>query len=454
MGQLFGTNGVRGVINEGLTPELVMNLGRAIGTILGPGRIAVARDARKGGEMFSRAVIAGLLSTGCSVVDIGLAPTPCLQFMVPRLNCVAGVMITGSHNPPEFNGIKVMGSNGIEVKRETEAEIEKAYSSGQFRVVGWDEIGEVHRDDTAIRTYIDAIKSHVDVDIIRQRRLRVVVDGANSVGSLVTPILLRELGCEVVSINCQLDGSFPGRMPEPIPANLETLSQAVRSLGADLGVAHDGDADRATFVDEHGNVLWGDQSFAIIAARVLSRAPNSVLVTPVSSGRLIEDVARQAGARIEWTEVGSVVVSHRVVEIGASLGGEENGGVFYPPHQAVRDGAMTAAQMVEIMAIEKKALSQLVSELPVYFSAKTKVRVPPEKKMGILQNLLKMTEGEERVTLDGVKVFRDDGWVLMRPSGTEPLWRCFAEAKTREEADRLCQLGVELIQKAVEGQQK
>lgn len=450
MNKMFGTNGIRGTINEELTVNMVLNLGRAIGSVLGPGQIALARDSRMGGVMFSRVMIAGLLSTGCSVTDLGLIPTPTLQFMVPRLNCVAGVMVTASHNPPVFNGIKVMGSNGIEVPREIENQIEMKYHSGEFTVADWKNIGQVDYDDSSIDQYLTGIKSHLDVESIRNRRLTVVIDCANSVGAQVTPQLLRDLGCKVVSLNSQLDGTFPGRNPEPLPDNIVELGRMVKSASADIGIAHDGDADRATFVDETGTVLWGDQSFALIVSRVLSKKPGSILVTPVSSGKLIEDVAEQAGAKIDWTVVGSVVVSHRLAEINGDLGGEENGGVFYPPHQSVRDGAMTAAQIVEIVATEGKPLSQLVGELPEYFSTKVKVPVPPDKKEAILQALLGFTDGMERITMDGVKILNDEGWILIRASGTEPLYRSFAEGKTQEIADRLCKTGVDMINKAIE----
>jgi phosphomannomutase/phosphoglucomutase len=289
----------------------------------------------------------------------------------------------------------------------------------------------------------------LDVNTIRDSKLTVVVDCANSVGAQATPQLLRELGCKVISLNSQLDGAFPGRNPEPLPENIAELASTVKATGADLGIAHDGDADRATFVDETGRVLWGDQSFALIVSKVLAKKPGSILVTPVSSGRLIEDVVEQVGAKIDWTIVGSVVVSHRLVEINGDLGGEENGGVFYPPHQAVRDGAMTAAQIVEIVASEGKTLSQLVRELPEYFSTKVKVPVPSEKKDDILQELLGITEGLDRITVDGIKVNYDEGWILIRPSGTEPLYRSFAEGKTQKTADKLCKLGVDMINEAI-----
>ncbi len=449
MGKLFGTNGVRGTINDGLTVDMILDISRAVGTVLGPGKFAISTDSRMGGEMFKQIAIAGLLSTGCDVVDIGPSPTPCLQFNTPLLDCIGGVIITASHNPPKFNGIKVMGSNGIEVTRKVEYQIEDVYFSKEFKVANWDEIGSLSHDDSAIRRYIDAIKQHVDVAAIKEKGLTVVVDGANSVGSLVTPLLMRELGCKVISINSQMDGMFPGRNPEPIPTNITDLSKTVVSVGAAIGIAHDGDADRATFVDESGSILWGDQSFAIIARDVLDRKKGSTLVTPVSSGRLIEDIVKNAGAKIDWTEVGSVVVSHRVVEINAELGGEENGGVFYPAHIAVRDGAMTAAQMIDIMVRNDMSVSELVASLPQYHNAKTKVPVPAEKKEKLLDTLLELTKDEPRITLDGIKLQYDEGWLLMRPSGTEPLWRCFAEAKIQEVADNLCKKGVTLIEAAI-----
>ncbi|MFW9869816.1 MAG: phosphoglucosamine mutase [Candidatus Thorarchaeota archaeon] len=446
---MFGTNGIRGIINEDLTVEMVLNLGKSIGSVLGPGLIAIARDSRMGGEMYSRALSAGLLSTGCSVTDIGLVPTPTLQFTVPRLNCVAGVMVTASHNPPKFNGIKVIGPDGIEVAPEVESDIETKYHTGESLMVDWNSIGHFNQDESALDHYLTGIRSHLDVESIRNSKLTVVVDCANSVGAQVTPQLLRGLGCKVISLNSQLDGKFPGRNPEPLPENIVELGRMVKAAGADIGIAHDGDADRATFVDETGRVLWGDQSFALIASRILSRKTGSVLVTPVSSGRLIEDVAVQAAAKIDWTVVGSVVVSHRLAEINGDLGGEENGGVFYPPHQPVRDGAMTAAQIVEIVATEGKTLSQLVDELPVYFSTKVKVPVPSDKKKAILQDLLNQTEKLNRITMDGVKIIYDEGWILIRPSGTESLYRSFAEGKTQETADRLCKIGVDMINEAV-----
>jgi phosphomannomutase/phosphoglucomutase len=447
--KLFGTNGVRGVINDTMTVDLVLNLGKAIGTVLGPGKVVVGRDARKGGEMFSRAAISGLLSTGCSVIDIGPAPTPTLQFVVPRLDCISGIIVTASHNPAEFNGIKVMGANGIEVSRECEREIESVLRSGSYAIANWQNIKSVTSVKTAVRQHIDGIMSHIDTEAIKGRNLTVIIDSANSVGALVTPILMRDLGCKVVSLNSQLDGSFPGRSPEPSPENVVELLRTMKSVGADIGIAHDGDADRATFVDENGTVVSGDQSLAIIASRILTKKQGSVLVTPVSSGKLIEDIVEKAGGKLDWTVVGSVDVSHRVDEIGADLGGEENGGVFYPPHQSVRDGSMTSALLVDIMVKEGKSLSELVQELPVYYTTKRKMKIPAEKMEFLMTTLLDMTKNENRITIDGIKIIRDTGWILIRPSGTEPIYRCFSEGPTQEKSNMLCDEGMILIKKAL-----
>jgi len=447
--KMFGTNGVRGVINDTMTVDLVLKLGKAIGTVIGPGKIVVGRDARNGGEMFSKSVTAGLLSTGCSIVNIGLVPTPTLQFVVPRLEASGGVVITASHNPAEFNGIKVMGSNGIEISRETEREIESIFHSGKSTVSNWDNLASVTHDETAIDQHLKGIKSHIDTEVIRKRNLVVVIDSANSVGSLVTPQLMRDLGCKVVSLNSQLDGSFPGRSPEPTPENVAELRKTVKSVGADLGIAHDGDADRATFVDESGNIVSGDHSLAIIAKRILKQKKGSTLVTPISSGKLIEDIVEQAGAKIDWTVVGSVDVSHRVEEINAELGGEENGGVFYPPLQSVRDGPMTSALIVEIMSKEGKKLSELIGELPTYYTEKQKLKIPLEKMDSMKEKLLVFTKDQERITIDGIKLFYDDGWILIRPSGTEPLYRIFAEGKTVDNAKKLAKIGADLIDRAM-----
>jgi phosphomannomutase/phosphoglucomutase len=278
----------------------------------------------------------------------------------------------------------------------------------------------------------------VDTSKIAEKHYHVVVDAANSVGGLATPGLLRDLGCKVTSINANIDGTFPGRLPEPRPENLKEIASIVKAVGANLGVAFDGDADRSIFVDENGEIYWGDKTFALIEKYFLKENPNAKIVTPVSSSTLVKDIADAYEGEIVWTKVGSVTVSQKMKEVKAKLGGEENGGVFYGPHQAVRDGAMTTALILEIMAKTGKKLSKLIAEQPQYFIEKGKVECPEGKKEKLLEKLLEQMKGANVSTIDGMKIwFEDKSAILVRPSGTEPVYRLYAEAKNQEKALKL-----------------
>ncbi|MEM3430901.1 MAG: phosphoglucosamine mutase, partial [Candidatus Bathyarchaeia archaeon] len=267
--RLFGTNGVRGIVNRELTPQLVLELSQAIGTFFGRSKILLGRDGRISSRMFSEIAASGLVAAGCDVYDAGMAPTPAIQYLTRKGEFDGAIIITASHNPPEYNGLKVIDRDGIEISSDKELEIEGIYFSGEHRLAEWRVLGERFPLGEWLEDYREAVKSKVDQTAIRNRKPRIVVDSANGVGSLVTPYLARELGCQVLTLNSNIDGTFPGRMPEPTPENLEYLCEIVRASRADIGVAHDGDADRAIFVDETGQVHWGDRSFALIAEHFL-----------------------------------------------------------------------------------------------------------------------------------------------------------------------------------------
>jgi phosphomannomutase/phosphoglucomutase len=436
--KLFGTNGIRGVVNKELTPEMAINVGSSIGTFFGRKNLLVGHDARTSGPMFARAVIAGLTATGCNVFFAGMAPTPALQYAVKNHGMDGGVIITASHNPPEYNGIKVIWNDGIEISHEQEIEIENIYFESETVFAEWDKLGTTHELPGVNGEYIEAIKKHINVAKIAEKHYHVVVDAANSVGGLTAPRLLRDLGCKVTSINANIDGTFPGRLPEPRPENLKEIALTVKAVGADLGVAFDGDADRSIFIDENGEIYWGDKTFALIEKHFLEENPNAKIVTPVSSSTLVKDIADAYKGEIVWTKVGSVTVSQKMKELKAELGGEENGGVFYGPHQAVRDGAMTTALIMEIMAETGEKLSKLIAEQPQYFIEKGKVECPEDKKEKVLEKLLEKVKGANVSTIDGVKIwFEDKSAILVRPSGTEPVYRLYAEAKNQEKALKL-----------------
>jgi len=436
--KLFGTNGIRGVANKELTPEMAVKIGSAIGTFFKKKNLLLGHDARTSGPMFARAVIAGLTATGCNVFFAGMAPTPALQYAVKNHCMDGGVIITASHNPPEYNGIKVIWNDGIEISHEQENEIENIYFENKQVLAEWNALGTKHELSDVNDEYIEAIKKHVDTAKIAKKQYHVVVDAANSVGALTAPLLLREMGCKVTSINANIDGTFPGRLPEPRPENLKEIAVTVKAVGADLGVAFDGDADRSIFIDENGEVYWGDKTFALIAKHFWRENPHAKIVTPVSSSTLIKDVADANKGEIVWTKVGSVTVSQTMKKLKAKLAGEENGGVFYGPHQAVRDGAMTTALILDIMARTGEKLSTLISEQPQYFLEKGKVECPEDKKEKVLEKLLEQVKGLNISTIDGVKIwFEDKSAILVRPSGTEPIYRLYAEAKNQEKALKL-----------------
>ena len=436
MGRLFGTNGVRGIANKDFTVELVIKLAASCGHMLGK-KIAIGRDGRTTSPLFRGSAISGLLSVGCDVYDLGMLPTPALQYSIKKLGLNGGLMITASHNPPQFNGIKVNAADGVEIPRSVEEKIEELFFAGGPKLKPWDEVGQIHNLEV-LPNYIEAVLSKVDIETIRKSNFSIVIDPGNGVSSLVAPYIAEKLGCRVTTVNAEVDGRFPGRESEPRPDNLGTLKSMVKATEADIGVAFDGDADRSIFVDEHGEVLWGDRSFALIAKDYMTKHPNEKVVTPVSSSRAIIDVVEIAGGEMIWTRVGSVDVSRAMVEYGINLGGEENGGVMYGPHHPVRDGSMTMALILEIMAQRLKTLSELVSELPSYFQSKDKVSCPNELKALLLEHLKTKVKSNRIDTMDGLKLsFNDGNWILIRPSGTEPIFRLYAEADSQSKAEQL-----------------
>jgi len=436
-GRLFGTNGIRGVVNVEIDTALVLKVAASAGTLFAPGPVLLGSDVRLSSPAFKEAAAAGLMAAGCEVIDIGLTPTPAIQFLTTNMRAKGGIVITASHNPPHYNGVKVIDSDGIELSEEKERQVEEMVFGGSWAKPPWEGWRSLRQDANALDSYVEGVVAHLDPDAIANRRLTVVVDAGNSVGALATPRILERCGCRVISLNCQLDGTFPSRQPEPVPSALAELCEAVKAYGADFGVAHDGDADRAIFVDDVGVAHWGDRTFCLIAQDFLSDHPGSTIVTPVSSTRAIQDIASKHGAKIIWTRVGSVVVSHTMKRLNAPLGGEENGGIFYSPHLPVRDGAMASAMIANLLAKTGKKLSQLLEELPHRFMLKDKVRSPQPVPLTALEKLVdKEVERVERI--DGLKLWLKDGsWVLIRRSGTEPAYRIFLESPSPERADEL-----------------
>ena len=444
----FGTNGVRGVANEYINPQLAIDVARSLGTYMGSeGIVAIGRDTRYSGDMLKSAAIAGALSTGLTVIDLGIVPTPSIQYYV-RDHANAGIMITASHNPREDNGIKLIADDGTEFSRDGEREVEKIYYSKEFAAASWDRTGDLRTYTNANEDYLQGIIDSVDANSIRQERFRVVVDTGCGAGSLTLPFLLQKLGCKVVTINGQIDGTFPWRNPEPTPDVLTELADIIKSRGADMGVAQDGDADRAVFFDEKGHFIDEETLLSMMAKYMLSMKKGPI-VTPVSSSQRMVDVAEEAGVELAWTAVGSINVARKMRDIGAVFGGEGNGGLIFPEFQYCRDGGMACAKFLEIIATGRK-LSDIAESVPVYFNAKTKIRCN-DLDATMERVRAQVADYDQHVdTTDGVKIWHKDGWLLIRPSGTEPIIRIFAESNTEDRAEELMNSGLQLVESCKE----
>jgi len=435
MTELFGTNGVRGTVNEKMNTDLALDLAKAIGTWIGKDKeVAIGTDTRASNYMLKNAVSSGLMATGCDVIDLGEVPTPALQYYTKEL-ADFGVAITASHNPPEFNGIKCVNGDGTELIKWMEEEIEDIYFSEDFGLVNWDEVGKKKTDD-ALEMYSEAIMENIDKEAIKKEKPKIILDCANGAGCHLTPYLLKELGCKVITLNAQPDGSFPGHNSEPTPENLQDLIRLTSETDVDLGIAHDGDADRTIFIDEDGKYIHGDRILTLVAREFVNENEGGIVVTPVSSSSSVADVVEDNGGELIYTAVGSPIVARRMKEENAIFGGEENGGLIFADHQYCRDGPMTAAKIVEMISKEGR-LSDMIKELPQYSLEKRGVECPDALKDQLLDRLIEFYSEEDYDDTDGLKIYYDEGWVLIRPSGTEPKYRIYSEALDEEEARRL-----------------
>ena len=446
--RLFGTFGVRRTANDVLTPEFASRLAACYGTLV-KGTVAVGGDTRTSTLMLKQAVTAGLLSSGCDVVDLGILPTPGVQYAV-RKYYDGGVMITASHNPPQYNGLKFLDEDGIGIPDEMDIEIERLYFDAEPDRVEFHEIGELYQNDKVIDEYVDEAVSKVDVEAIRKANLKVVVDCGSGAGCFTAPYLIRKLGCDVTTLNSQPDGFFPGRNPEPIEENLQELIHVVKELNADIGLAHDGDADRTICIDENGSFVLGDKTFTLVEKQMLKENNGGTIVTTVATSQAIYDVAEEYNGEVIATAVGDLLVARKLKDENGLFGGEENGGLIFPDFVYGRDAVMTVAKILEIVAKEKKPLSELVAELPVYYASKTKIECPDDEKEFVMASIAEeiQTTTDFKLDLtDGVKILKEDGWVIIRPSGTEPIFRCFSESDSQTKADEMTESGLGLIKK-------
>ncbi len=442
--KLFGSSGTRGVAISDLSPTFALRVAKAAGTVWEADRVAVARDTRTTGELFANAVASGLAAVGCDVDRIGVAPTPAVSRYC-ETEGVPCVLVTASHNPPEFNGIKLVGDDGVELSVSALERVENHILGEEYDEATWDTVGGETRVEGVTDAYVDEVVASVDRDAIAAADLTVAVDPGHGAGALTNAEIFRRLGCEVVTANAQPDGHFPGRLPEPVPDHLDDLRRLVRAADADVGIAHDGDADRAVFVDERGEYVEGDASIAALAKAALE--PGDATVAAVNVSQRLVDVCEAADADLELTPIGATSIITRIRELQAAgtrvpVAGEGNGGVFFPEYRLTRDGAYIGAKFLELLA-DGRTASEVVEPFADYHNVRENVGYDAEPELDRMLDAAAeyaMNADADLDTKDGYRLDYGDAWVLVRPSGTEPKVRIYAEAR---DADRARDLAAE-----------
>ncbi|WP_405284198.1 phosphoglucosamine mutase [Methanobrevibacter sp.] len=437
--KLFGTSGIRGLIGSEVTCELALNVGKSLACYLGnEGTVVIGYDTRTTNKMLDQAICAGLLESGVDVIKIGMVPTPLVGYATEKLDADAGIMLTASHNPSPYNGIKLWNKNGMAYTSEQEAKIEEIYANKDYISVAWDKIGKLSVNEQIKGQYVDDLVDMVDI----KEGLKVVIDCASGAGSEISPLVFRKAGCEVTTLNSQPDGFFPGRNPEPNAENLGNLMKTVVAIGADLGIAHDGDADRMITVDENGKISPFDSLLALI-----SKEFDGDVVTTVDAGLCMDESVQ---GEVFRTPVGDVNVAEVIIEKNAAFGGEPSGTWLHPDFCMCPDGILSGLRMAELVS-KKGKLSDLLDEIPSYPNIREKITCSKEAKIRVMENMEELLKSEfddicDVNSIDGVRLtFADDSWVLVRPSGTEDYIRITLESRDAQRAEDIKESCVKII---------
>jgi phosphoglucosamine mutase len=449
MAKLFGSSGVRGLANVDLTPTLACKVAAAVATHEKAKSAIVARDTRVSGPMLEDALVSALISCGVDVFLTDIVPTPVLAYAAKAYGADVGFMLTASHNPAPYNGIKVFKSDLSYTDADAEA-VEKIVAEGTYQYADWRRLGRVTQVD-AQRAYTDMVVKNVKL----KKAWKVVVDAGCGAAYKVGPELLQALGCKVTTLNSQPDGFFPARKSEPNAESLQDLAAAVKALGADIGVAFDGDADRVAFVDEKGVFVNFDRSLAAYGAYALKQVGGGVIVTTIEASMAIETMAQRYGGSVARTKVGDIYVSEAIKRDGAVFGGEPCGAWIQPQRHLCPDGPLSAAMFLLALETEGKTVSEFVGQVPTYITKRVNFTVKNEQKYRLVEqfgNALKAAfpEYTDYSTVDGARLALKNGWLLIRASGTEPLLRLTVEGQSEEAAKDITQKASALIQKQLE----
>jgi len=446
-------SGIRGTVGDSLTPFEIVNYAAAFGQWAGKGRVVLGRDSRVSGREIADIFARTLQWMGLHVIDIGIVPTPTVQLMTEKMHARGGIAITASHNPFPWNGIKFIDRTGLFLDADQVAAVLKNKEEGRWVFKPAGEFGGYRAEDNAIVEHVRDVLNipYVNVEKIRARRFKVVIDAVNGGGSLALPVLLRALGCKVIEINCVPDGNFP-HTPEPLPENLTDMLKQIKEHKADIGMAVDPDADRLAVADEKGNYLSEEYTLVMAVDTVLSQCKRKdpKVVTNLSTTLAVTQVAEKYGAEVLRTAIGEINVAKKMRDVEAVIGGEGNGGIISPDSHLGRDSLVGAALVLNFLASDERPLSRKYAEFPLYRMSKKKTATGDHDPDHILAELRIKYADENTDTTDGLKISWEDRWVHMRKSNTEPILRVYSEAPTAEDADALGERFLTEIKKMME----
>jgi phosphoglucosamine mutase len=452
MGKLFGSSGVRGLANVDLTPVLACKVATAVATHAKAKKAVVAKDTRVSGDMIEAAIVSGLLSCGVEVLLAGTVPTPVCAYATQAFGAEVGFMLTASHNPPQYNGIKVFNSNSLSYTDADQDAVEKIVNQGQYGLADWRQLGTT--------TPIDATEAYLEMALAAvslKKQWHVIVDTGCGAAFSVGPRLLKALGCKVTALNAQPDGHFPARKSEPNAETLQDLSKTVIALGADIGVAFDGDADRVAFVDENGDFVNFDRSLAAYGAYALKRNGGGTIITTIEASMCVETMAQKAGGKVVRTRVGDIYVSEAIKREGGVFGGEPCGAWVNPQLHLCPDGPLSAALFLASLEAENKTVSEFIGEVPEYITQRVNFTCRNDQKYGLIEQIGSTLKAAfptytDYSTIDGARLALKNGWLLVRASGTEPLIRLTVEGESTQAAKDITAKASALINKQLEVQ--
>ncbi len=449
---VFGTSGIRGSVPEELNSDVAWNIGQSIATNFMQQPLLLCHDNRTSSPLLMHALASGLMAGGSTVLYGGEVITPAVSFYARHMQLAGAVLITGSHIPAHMSGIEVLGNDGAPVDRNREQKIEHLVQS-KPPAVDWINYGNFRTVTDVGSFWVSKVLEQINVQAIRHQKFRLVIDAANGTAIPWLLNLVEQLDCTVFGLNTEPDPFYTGRSPNLRVGLLGKAAKLVKKTGADLGIAVDGDADRAFFIDDKGRTLMGDVSGTLLAEIELARHGGGTIVTPINSSNLVEDVVGQFKARVVYSRIGPPAIVATVKRYNALFAFEESGKVIYPHLNYLSDSGLATVHLLEYLTKQQKPLSAIIDSYPKYYQLKRAIDCPNELKEGITSHAMK--EAKKHFpqahidAKDGVKIIFDDGWLLLRPSGTEPVFRCFAESRQKKRAQELLNLGLDWVERSL-----